>query len=215
MLHNCLMYRSQFLNRGAAGLELARALQPAIQGDAAILGMTNGGMLVASAVADYLRLPLYPLCVRRLGIPGHDKLSMGALAPGGVQVLDRGIIERLGISEAVVRKVVQRESLELEKQQHSRVNGRDFDGIAGGTAVIVDDGVADSYHGILAAVEYAHGLRPRRLVIAAPVFSAAAAAGLKDKCEALVWLYRPEVFTSVDYWYEQRLRPARSDPPSS
>lgn len=197
------MYRTQFLNRTAAGLELARALRPRINGDVAVvLGMEGGGTVVASAVAAYLRLPLCTLAVRKLGIPGHDKLSMGALAPGGVQVLDRGVIERLGIGEAAVRKVAQRESLELERQEHSRA---DFRTVAGATAIIVDDGVADSHHAILAAIEFARGLQPRRLVIAAPVFSEAAACELRDKCEALVWLHRPEVFMSADYWYEQRL----------
>lgn len=196
------MYRTPFLNRTAAGLELARALRPRIDGDTAVvLGMEGGGIAVASAVAAYLRLPLYALAVRRLGIPGHDKLSMGALAPGGVQVLDRGIIERLGIGEAAVRKVAQRESRELARQEHARA---DFGPVAGATAVIVDDGVADGHHGILAALEFARGLQPRRLLVAAPVFSEAAARELCDKCEALVWLHRPEPFMSVDYWYEQR-----------
>jgi putative phosphoribosyl transferase len=203
------MYRTQFLNREAAGLELARALRPGLDGTAAVLGITGGGMLVAAAVAEYLRLPLYPLAVRKLGIPGHDKLSMGALAPGGVQVLDRDIIERLGIGEAAVRKVAQRESLELERQEHS-ASGCDFGPVTGGTSLIVDDGVADSHHGLLAAIEFARGLKPRRLVVAAPVFSAAAAAELKDRCEALVWLHRPEAFMSVDFWYEQRLQPVES-----
>lgn len=204
------MYRTQFLNRMAAGLELARALRPCINGDAAVvLGMEGGGIAVASAVAGYLRLPLYTLAVRKLGIPGHDKLSMGALAPGGVQVLDHGIIEQLGIGEAAVRKVAQRESLELARQEHTRADLRP---VAGATAVIIDDGVADTYHATLAAIEFTRGLRPRRLVLAAPVFSEAAVRGLQDKCEALVWLQQPAVFMSADYWYEQRL-PGPANPP--
>jgi putative phosphoribosyl transferase len=210
LAQNHSMDKNQFLNRRMAGLELARILKPEIQAGAVVLGMPGGGVGPASVVARYLEVPFYPLFVRTLGIPGHDSLSMGALGSQGVQLLDRDIIGRYGISETVVQKVVAKERLELQKRETTHReeihrNSGNFDCISGKTAVIVDDGVPDSAHNILAAIKFVRKYKPLYLLVAAPVISAAAHHKLEDECEKLVCLHMPEVFVSIDYWYGQRV----------
>lgn len=198
------MHKTQFLNRAEAGLELVRVLErlPGVEDRAVVFAMPDGGAQVAAQVAQSLNVALYPLCVRKLGIPGHDKLSMGALAPGGVELLDRKLIEQLGIAEAAVRRVVQREILELQRLEQSGAG--DFSKVAGSIAMIVNDGIADSVHDILAAIEFVRSLQPRWLVIASPVIAASSVPRLLDKCDELVCLYEPEMFMTSDYWYGQR-----------
>ncbi len=202
------MDKNQFLNRRTAGLELARRLKPEIRSDAVVLGLSGGGLCTAAVVARYLEASLYPVFVRALGIPGHDTLSMGALAAQGVQWLDRDVIGHFSISEEAVQKVVQREALELrrreeiyrEKHRHTL----DFGRIAGKTAIIVDDGIPNGAHNVLAAIESVKKYKPRNLLVAAPVISAPAWRKLQDKCELVVCLHKPEIFVSIDYWYGQR-----------
>ncbi|HEX5056459.1 MAG TPA: hypothetical protein VFX02_08165 [Gammaproteobacteria bacterium] len=199
------MYRNQFPNRAAAGQELARALQkiPGVEGNAVVLAMPAGGEQVAAEVACLLDVPLYPLCIRKLRIPGHDSLSMGALAPGGVQWLDDELIARLGIAESVVQNVVQKEILELQ-----RLDAGDYayGRVAGSIALIVGDGISDNIHDVLAALEFAHTLNPQRLIIASPVISAISVVSLSDKCDEIVCLHQPDMFVTADYWYAQRLQ---------
>jgi putative phosphoribosyl transferase len=209
MVQNHSMEKNQFLNRRTAGLELARVLEPEVRGGAVVVGMRGGGAGPAAIVARYLEVPFYPLLVRALGIPGHDILSMGALASEGVQLLDRDIIGRFGIPETVVRRVVARERLELQRcetvqREETRQTPDDFDCVAGQTAVIVDDGIPDSAHNILAAIKFIRKYQPRNLLVAAPVISAAAHRRLEAECEQLVCLHTPEIFVSNDYWYGQR-----------
>jgi putative phosphoribosyl transferase len=198
------MYNTQFLNRETAGMELAGVLKLQIQDDMIVIGMPDGGASVAAAAARYLQVPLYPILVRKLGIPGHDNLSMGALAPKGTEWLDHELIDQLGITEAAVQKIVRREALQLQRSEQMHPNDCNFGLIAGRTAVIVDDGIPDNTHNILAAVEFVRRQKPQQLLIAAPVVSAAAAVSLADKCEGLICLYKPDMFIAADYWYEQK-----------
>jgi putative phosphoribosyl transferase len=199
------MYRNQFSSRAAAGQELARALQkiPGIEANAAVLAMPGGGAQVAAEVACCFDAPLYPLGIRKLRIPGHDSLSMGAVAPRGVQWLDEELIARLGIAEAVVQKVVQKEIQELK-----RLDAGDYgySRVAGSIALIVGDGIPDNIHEVLAALEFVQTLNPLRLVIAAPVISAISVVSLSDKCDEIVCLHQPDMFVTADYWYAQRFQ---------
>lgn len=203
LFQNRLMYGTPFLSRQVAGRELGKVLTPRIEGNAAVLGISGGGMAVAAGAAHHLNAALYPLPVRKLAIPGHDNLSMGALAPQGVQWLDRRLIGRLGISEAALQKIIARAMLELRRSEG--VAGA-FSLITGSTAVIVDDGIADNIHNILAAIEFVLRQRPRRLLVAAPVIASAAAAELADKCEGLIYLRKPDLFIDADYWFEQSIQ---------
>lgn len=198
------MYKNQFLSRRAAGLELSLKLKSVIAGVPVVLGIPgDGGMSMANEVAGCLRAPVYPLPVRKLGVPGHDQLSMGAVAPD-IQFLDRAIIDRLRIDESAVDKVVSRECLELKrrKQEYLRKYGRMA--ICGKTAILVDEGIADNINNIRAAAGFLRGENPLQLLIAAPVVSAAALGQLNGEREHLVWLHIPEPFISIDYWYEHQ-----------
>ncbi|HEY3487686.1 MAG TPA: phosphoribosyltransferase [Gammaproteobacteria bacterium] len=196
------MYKTQFLNRGTAGLELAKLLEP--ESATVVLGMPGNGMPVAVAAARYLNVPLRPLLVRKLGIPGHDNLSMGALAPYGVQWLDRELIDRLGLTKAAVQKVVEKETQELRRSEDVYANGKGYNLIAGNSAVIVDDGIPDNIHNISAAIEFVRERQPLRLLIAAPVISSSAETNLSAKCEGLIYLHKPDIYGVTDYWYEEQ-----------
>jgi putative phosphoribosyl transferase len=212
LFHNDFMYRNQFPNRVAAGQELARALQkiPGIEGNSAVFALPAGGAQVAAEVAAYLDAPLYPLDIRKLRIPGHDSLSMGALAPGGVLWLDGKLIARLGIAEAVVQKVVQREAVELKRLDAGEDYG--YSRAAGSSALIVGDGISDNIHDVMAALEFVQALHPLRLLIAAPVISAISVVSLSDKCDEVVCLHQPDMFVTADYWYAQRLQAPKYPP---
>jgi putative phosphoribosyl transferase len=197
------MYKTPFLNRQAAGRELGRVLQPRIEGGAAVLGISGGGMAVAAETARYLNAELYPLAVHKLRIPGHDDLSMGALAPQGVQWLDHDLIGRLGITEDNLQKILHREMLELRRSQGASPNEDGLKLIGGRTAVIIDDGISNNSHNILAAIEFVRRQGPQRLLIAAPVIASGAATELAAKCEGLVCLCRPDIFIAADYWFQQ------------
>jgi putative phosphoribosyl transferase len=196
------MHKSQFLNRRAAGVKLACKLNNVIGQDSIILALPGGGMSVAKEVGRLLKAPLYSVCVRKLGIPGHDQLSMGAVAPRGAVLLDRTVIRKLGITESVVQRVVEKETLELQRCEQTCQDCYEAAPIAGRTAVIIDDSITDNINNILAAVEFTRKQQPERLLIAAPVIAAAAVKRLQDICERLFHLYITEEPGRVDYWYE-------------
>lgn len=200
---NSCMYKTLFLSRRAAGLELSQKLQSVIAGVPVVVGIPGDeGMSMANEVAGCLRAPVYPLPVCKLGVPGHDQLSMGAIAPD-IQFLDRAMIERLHIDESAVDKVVSRERLELKrrKQEYLRKYGRMA--IGGKTAILVDEGIVDNVNNIRAAVGFLLGQKPLQLLVAAPVVSATALKQLNGEREYLVWLHMPEPFIGIDHWYEQ------------
>jgi putative phosphoribosyl transferase len=120
-----------------------------------------------------------------------------------VQWLDQALIDRFGLAESIVHEVVEKGIRELQRREGICACGKDFSLAAGSTAVIVDDGISNSIHNVLAAVEFVRRQEPRQLLIAAPVISCGAIAGLVDECESLVYLYKPETYINTDYWYQQ------------
>lgn len=202
-IHNAAMlYKMQFLSRRNAGLELAAKLTPLIGYVPVVLGIPGGGMTMANEVARCLCAPVYPLPVRKLGVPGHDQMSMGAVS-AEVEFLDRAVIDRLGVAESAVSKVVDKEKLELRRQNESYLRKYGCTSIDGKTVVLVDEGIADNLNNIRAAVETLRGRNPGQLLVAAPVVSADAADRLAEEGLRLIWLHKPEPFISIDHWYEQ------------
>jgi putative phosphoribosyl transferase len=190
-LYYIYMYKAQLLDRRSAGLELARQLRPLMINDAAVFGLPGGG--VADEVARNLVLPLFPVCVRKLGIPGHDELSMGAIAPQGIVLLDHGVIGKLDIAESAIQKVVDKEMLELQLCEQTCRPHYDAAQIAGRTAVIIDDAIVDNLNNILVAVDFVRKQQPRQLWIASPLISAQAADRLSGECEYLLGLRTLEI----------------------
>src|SRR5579872_2788882 len=134
---------ARFLDRREAGRELASWLADyAHRPDVIVLALPRGGVPVAYEVARSLDVPMDVLLVRKLGVPGHEELAMGAVASGGVRVLDPEVIEAAGVSAEAVQAVTAVERGELERREGAYRDGRPFPPVAGKTVILVDDGLA-------------------------------------------------------------------------
>jgi len=200
----------RFKDRAEAGRVLAAYLDRyEDRPDVLVLALPRGGVPVAYEVAQALQAPLDLFLVRKLGVPGHEELAMGAIATGGVIVLNSGVVEGLGIPEEVVGEVAARERQELERRERAYRNGRPPPEVAGRTVILVDDGLATGST-MRAAVEALHRLQPARIVVAVPVGSAETCMGLRAEADEVVCARTPEPFHAVGLWYED-FRPTTDD----
>lgn len=156
---------------------------------------------MAFEVARALRAPLDVFLVRKIGVPGHPELAMGAIAGGGVLVLSDDIIDKLGIAASTVEQVVAGERTELERRERLYRSGRGRPIVAGRTAILVDDGLATGAS-MEAAVAALRLLEPARIVIAAPVGAPETCARLRPLVDEVVCAMTPRHFGAVGLWYE-------------
>jgi putative phosphoribosyl transferase len=192
----------RFHDRVDAGRVLAgHLLEYADRSDVIVLGLPRGGLPVAKEVSVRLRAPLDVLVVRKLGVPGHPELAMGAVAPNGLEVLSEALILDLGIPRATVDQVAKRERLELERREASYRRGREPLAIEHRTVILVDDGLATGAS-MRAATLAVRQQRPAAIVVAVPV-------GARESCDELgriadrvVCVSTPDPFTAVGLWYE-------------
>lgn len=192
----------RFHDRSDAGRRLAAELRRfAGRGDVLVLGLARGGVPVAFEVARVLGAPLDVLVVRKLGVPGHEELAMGAIASGGVRVVSQDLIRRLGISAAEVDHVAQVEARELERRERQYRGDRPLPSVAGKTVILVDDGLATGST-MRAAVEGLRPRRPDRIVVAAPVAAHETCEALRHVADEVVCALTPEPFYAVGAWYE-------------
>ncbi|MEW6155781.1 MAG: phosphoribosyltransferase family protein [Actinomycetota bacterium] len=188
---------------------MARALTGYRRRSAVVLGLPRGGVPVAAEVAEALVLPLDVLVVRKLGVPGHEELAMGAVAGGGALFLNRPVIDGLGISAREVDSVVERERAVLARRLHDLTGGRPSPVVTGKTVLVVDDGLATGST-MRAAVGALRALGPEEVVVAAPVGSPAACAALAAEADDVVCLHQPAQFRAVGEWYAD-FRPTTDD----
>ena len=192
----------RFKDRNEAGRLLAEALEAyAGRGDAIVLGLPRGGVVVAAEIARALRAPLDVCVVRKLGTPGHEELAMGALGPGGLQVLNGEIIASLHIADRAIEAEVARERLELERRERLYRHGRGPLDLQGRVAIVVDDGIATGAT-MLAALRALRRLGPARLIAAVPVGPPSTLAELETEADAVVCLRPEEHLVAIGYWYE-------------
>ncbi len=192
----------RFRDRIDAGSRLAERLDRfANQQDLVVLGLPRGGVPVANEVAARLGAPLDVFLVRKLGVPGHPELAMGAIAEGGVEVLSHDLIHQLGIPSAVVERVAARERLELARRDALYRGSRGAVPVRDRTIILVDDGLATGST-MQAAILALRRREPKRVIVAVPV-------GAKETCQALarsadevVCVATPEPFNAVGLWYE-------------
>lgn len=188
-------------NREAAGRELARALgEYANRDDVLVLALPRGGVPVGYEIARQLGLPMDLLLVRKLGIPGHEELAMGAIGSGGVRVMNRELIESAGISEPRIQQVVQRENLELERRQLAYRGDRVFPDVENRTIILVDDGIATGAT-MRAAIRALRQMHPARVILAVPVAAADSLAHLGQQADDVICLNTPSPFGAVGNWY--------------
>jgi len=191
-----------FRDRRHAGQMLAQALAPyAGRDDVIVLALPRGGVPVAFEVAQALHAPLDVFLVRKLGVPGQEELAMGAIASGGVRVLNDGIMRLLLLDELDLEAVVAREQRELTRREQAYRAGRAEPALAGKVVIVVDDGLATgaTMRAAVAALRQRH---PSRVVVAVPVGAADTCALLHNEADAVVCLRSPEPFGGVGLWYD-------------
>ena len=192
---------SRFPNRRVAGEILAGDLRDCVaRGNAIVLGLPRGGVPVAHEVARALALPLDVFIVRKLGVPGHEELAMGAIASGGVRVLNREAIENLRIPEAAIKDVTAVESAELARREELYRAGRPPLLLRDLQVILVDDGLATGST-MRAAVAAVRELGAAQIIVAVPVASPDAYEILAAEADAVVCPLRPARFQSVGEWY--------------
>ena len=190
-----------FHDRFDAGRRLAADLaRYADRPDVLVLGLPRGGVPVAHEVARVLHVPLDVFIVRKLGVPGHDELAMGALASGGVRVVNDEVIHHLGIGSPTIEAVAAREERELERRERLYRAGRKPPDVNGRTVILVDDGLATGST-VRAAVAALRRMNPAAVVVAVPVAAAETCAALRDQVDDIVCLETPEPFLAVGTWY--------------
>ena len=190
-----------FKDRAEAGRRLSTALGArAGRGDLVVLGLPRGGVVVAEQVAAELRAPLDVFVVRKLGVPDHEELAMGAIARGGVRVINEDIVRALGIPEPVIDEVAAEATAELERRERHYRAGRGPLEVAGKTVIVVDDGLATGAT-MRAAIGALRKLGAAEVVAAVPVGPMETCQELSGLCDDLVCLVTPEPFIGVGVWY--------------
>jgi putative phosphoribosyl transferase len=152
-------------------------------------------------VAQALDAPLDVFVVRKLGVPGHEELAMGALTSGGVRVLNDEAVEGLGIDEAAIARAVAAAATELERREREYRGDRGPIDVAGRTVILVDDGLATGST-MRAAVEAIRAQEPEALVVAVPVAARQTCESLRPEVDELVCAYTPDPFHAVGLWYD-------------
>ncbi len=192
-----------FRDRRDGGRALADKLARfANRSDVMIFGLPRGGVIVADEVAKELKAPLDVFVVRKLGTPGHRELAMGAIASGGVCVINKKLVDALHVPAYAVDQVMQQEFEELERRESLyRGEAAPMIQMQGMTAIVVDDGVATGST-MLAALRAARACAPKWLIAAAPVASQSTCLELSHEADEIICAATPEPFHSVGQWYE-------------
>lgn len=165
-----------------------------------VLGLPRGGIPVAYEVARALQAPLDVFVVRKLGLPGYEELAMGAIASGGVRVLNEQVSEWHAISDHALDTITQREQIELERRERAYREGRPLLPVKNRVVVLVDDGLATGST-MRAAVMAARRLEPARIIVAVPVGASETCHALTDVADEVICATTPEPFTAVGLWY--------------
>lgn len=193
---------TRFADRTSAGTALAAALTAySNRDDVLVLGLPRGGVPVAAAIAETLEAPLDVMLVRKLGAPQQPELAIGAIAAGGVIVVNENILSATA-SAAEVQAEILRQRAELNRRDSLYRNGRLSLAITGRIVILVDDGAATGAT-LLAAIRAVRKQEARRIVIAVPVASIDAVAALRAEADEVTCLLTPPVFRSVGEWYER------------
>ena len=192
----------RFRNRADAGRRLAAVLQHyAGRPDVLVLALPRGGVPVAYEVARALRAPLDIFVVRKLGVPGQPELAMGAIATGGVRVLNRDVVEALGIPPQMVEAVAQREQTELERREREYRGARPAPDVRGKVVILVDDGLATGAT-MRAAAMALKIQQPARVVVAVPTAAREACDDFRAEVDEVVCAETPPRFGAVGMWYD-------------
>ncbi|MGA3024165.1 MAG: phosphoribosyltransferase family protein [Bryobacteraceae bacterium] len=191
-----------FRDRSEAGRALADLLKQ-YRGDtsALVLALPRGGVPVGYEVASHLGVPLDVFVVRKLGVPGREELAMGAIASGGVRVLNDDVVRHLAISPGIIDAVAERESREIERREREYRGDRPRPDVRGRLVILVDDGLATGST-MKAAVIALRRQDPRSIVVAVPVAAASTRDEFRSLADHVVCARSPEDFSAVSDWYD-------------
>jgi putative phosphoribosyl transferase len=192
-----MLYR----DRREAGRQLAAKLAAyAGRPDVIVLALPRGGVPVAYEVARALGAPLDILLVRKLGLPGHEELALGAVASGGIRVLNEEVVRALRIPEEVIDQVAAEELEELERRERLYRGDRPPPDVRGRTVILIDDGLAtgSTMRAAIAALRQQH---PARIVVAVPVGAPETCAEFQDEADEAICALTPDPFYAVGHWY--------------
>jgi putative phosphoribosyl transferase len=191
-----------FRDRIEAGRVVAKELvRYAGRDDVIVLALPRGGVPVAFEIAKALNAPLDVFLVRKLGLPGDEELAMGAVASGGVRVLNEQVVRWYHIPESTIDSVAQREQLELERRERAYRHGRPMPELSNRTIILVDDGLATGTT-MRAAVTALRSYKPARIVIAVPTAPADTCKEFQEEVDVVVCTTTPQPFWAVGAWYE-------------
>lgn len=201
-MQRTLINVKRFQDRADAGRQLAERLSRyANRPDVLVLGLPRGGVPVAYEVAQALSAPLDALLVRKLGVPGHEELAMGAVAIGGVRVLNDDVVSELGIPDEVIDAVAAAEGRVLERRNKLYRGGKNTPEVRGRTVILVDDGLATGTT-MRAAVAALRPQGPARIVVTVPTAAPESCEQLKPDVDELVCVMTPDPFFAIGLWYE-------------
>jgi putative phosphoribosyl transferase len=190
-----------YIDRRHAGRVLASALDKyAGRADLVVLALPRGGVPVAYEAAQHLGAPLDVFVVRKLGVPGHEELAMGALASGGLCVLNQDVVRSLGISKEDILRVARQENQELSRREHTYRGERAPVDVSGKAVILIDDGLATGST-MRAAIQAVRQKKPARVVAAVPVAPPETCSEMSDEADDMVCAVTPEPFYAVGPWY--------------
>jgi len=190
-----------FQDRFDAGRLLASKLRRfANRSDTVVLALPRGGVPVGFEVAKALNVPLDVFVVRKLGVPGYEELAMGAIASGGIRVLNEDLVRTAGIPDEVIDAVAAEEERELERRERDYREGRPPVDVQGRTVILVDDGPATG-SSMRVAVLALKRKRPAQIVVAVPLGAPTTCAEFESEVDQVICAVTPEPFRSVGQWY--------------
>jgi putative phosphoribosyl transferase len=193
--------QTPFRDRREAGRVLASRLKKyAGRNDVVVLALPRGGVPVAFEVAEALGAPLDIFLVRKLGTPGHRELAMGAIASGGIRVINDDVVRWLGISPEQIDAVAREEQRELERRQQAYLEGRAPQPLEGRIVVLVDDGLATGST-MRAAAEAVRQRNPAQVIVAVPVGAPETCREMAAVADEVICAQTPEPFSAVGQWY--------------
>ena len=196
-----MRHEEPFVDRREAGRVLARQLEKySGRDDVVVLALPRGGVPVAYEVASALGAPLDVFLVRKLGTPGHRELAMGAIASGGVRVLNEDVVRWYGIPEAAIEAVAREEAEELLRRERAYREGRPAPALANRIVILVDDGLATGST-MRAAAQAVRAHHPSRVVVAVPVGAPQTCRELAEVADEVICARMPEPFSAVGQWY--------------
>jgi putative phosphoribosyl transferase len=191
-----------FEDRKDAGRTLAgELLEYKDRPDVIVLALPRGGVPVAHEVAQALNAPLDIILVRKLGLPGHEELAMGAIASGGVRVLNDEVIQSLSIPQKLIDRVAERERHELERRERAYRGDTPRPELAGKTVILIDDGLATGAS-MRAAIAGVRAQDPASIIVAVPTAAPETCASFEELADEIICATTPQPFYGVGLWYE-------------